>query len=113
MIKLQILMICLGTYFKLRNVGTSGYGYKDQTHYLEGGESVFGFWLDGDDEQKPVIVGVFYRHKKGDDQSPPLSGGDPKTITLNEPESELTGGIGTNVGTGDKNSREELQSSYW
>ena len=81
----------------------SGYGYKDQTHYLEGGESVFGFWLDGDDEQKPVIVGVFYRHKKGDDQSPPLSGGDNKTTTLNEPESELTGATaGTNLGTGDK-----------
>ena len=48
---------------------SSGYGGKDQTHYLEGGESVFGFWMDGEDEQKPCIVGVFYRHKKADDVS--------------------------------------------
>lgn len=47
----------------------SGYGGKDHTHYLEGGESVFGFWMDGEDEQKPCIVGVFYRHKKADDPS--------------------------------------------
>ena len=81
----------------------SGYGYKEQTHYLEGGESVFGFWLDGDDEQKPVIVGVFYRHKKGDDQSPPLSGGDLKTTTLSEPDSDIGGGTSaTNAATGDK-----------
>ena len=48
---------------------SSGYGGKDHTHYLEGGESVFGFWMDGEDEQKPCIVGVFYRHKKADDVS--------------------------------------------
>jgi hypothetical protein len=52
----------------------SGYGYKEQTHYLEGGESVFGFWLDGDDEQKPVILGVFYRHKIGEDTTTPVKG---------------------------------------
>ena len=51
-----------------------GYGFKEQTHYLEGGESVFGFWLDGDDEQKPVILGVFYRHKIGEDTTVPPKG---------------------------------------
>jgi hypothetical protein len=81
----------------------AGYGYSDQSHYLEGGESVFGFWLDGDDEQKPVIVGVFYRHKKAEDLSPPLSGGDLKTTTKPDLESEPTGATaGTNVGTSDK-----------
>ena len=34
----------------------SGYGMKYHTHYLEGGESVLGFWIDGTDEQKPVIT---------------------------------------------------------
>ena len=37
----------------------TGYGFQEHTHYLEGGESVFGFWMDGDDEQKPVVLGVF------------------------------------------------------
>lgn len=53
---------------------SAGYGFKDSTHYLEGGESVFGFWMDGEDEQKPCIVGVFYRHSKAYDQQQPLSG---------------------------------------
>ena len=80
----------------------SGYGYNDHSHYLEGGESVFGFWLDGDDEQKPVIVGVFYRHKKGDDKSAPLSGGDTKTTTVPPDDGEPTGGTaGKKVGTND------------
>ena len=51
-----------------------GYGFKDATHYLEGGESVFGFWLDGEDQQKPVILGVFYRHKIGEDTTVPPKG---------------------------------------
>ena len=58
----------------------SGYGFKEQTHMLEGGESVFGFWMDGEDEQKPCIVGVFYRHKRAFDNQPPLKGSAPKDI---------------------------------
>jgi hypothetical protein len=52
----------------------SGYGFKDATHYLEGGESVFGFWMDGEDQQKPVILGVFYRHKAAEDTTIPPKG---------------------------------------
>lgn len=36
-----------------------GYG---KTHKLVGGETVFGFFLDGDDAQQPVIAGVLYRN---------------------------------------------------
>jgi hypothetical protein len=58
----------------------SGYGFKEQSHMLEGGESVFGFWMDGDDEQKPCIVGVFYRHKRASDNQPPLKGSASKDV---------------------------------
>ena len=37
----------------------TGYGSGLSVHQLEGGESVLGVWLDGDDEQKPVITNVF------------------------------------------------------
>lgn len=33
-----------------------------KTHKLIGGETVFGFFLDGDDAQQPVITGVIYRN---------------------------------------------------
>ena len=33
-----------------------------KTHKLVGGETVFGFFLDGDDAQQPVIVGTIYRN---------------------------------------------------
>ena len=80
----------------------SGYGYKDHTHYLEGGESVFGFWLDGEDEQKPVIMGVFYRHKRADDNTPPLKGSAPNPVTKNTAETTETGEtVGRELGTGD------------
>ena len=38
---------------------SSGYGLAPNTHQLEGGESVLGIWIDGEDEQKPVITNVF------------------------------------------------------
>ena len=82
----------------------SGYGYKDHTHYLEGGESVFGFWMDGEDEQKPVILGVFYRHKKADDETPPLKGSaaNPDNANRDRPESKPTGAdAGAEVATRD------------
>ena len=59
---------------------SSGYGFREQSHMLEGGESVFGFWMDGDDEQKPCIVGVFYRHKRASDNQPPLKGSASKDV---------------------------------
>jgi hypothetical protein len=33
-----------------------------KTHKLIGGETVFGFFLDGDDAQQPVIIGSIYRN---------------------------------------------------
>ena len=38
---------------------SSGYGLAPNAHQLEGGESVLGIWIDGEDEQKPVITNVF------------------------------------------------------
>ena len=40
---------------------SSGYGAAPNTHQLEGGESVLGIWIDGEDEQKPVITNVFMK----------------------------------------------------
>ena len=40
---------------------SSGYGLAPNTHQLEGGESVLGIWIDGADEQKPVITNVFMK----------------------------------------------------
>ena len=40
---------------------SSGYGAAPNTHQLEGGESVLGIWIDGADEQKPVITNVFMK----------------------------------------------------
>ena len=62
---------------------SSGYGGKLSTHYLEGGESVFGFWMDGEDEQKPCIVGVFYRQNVAEDSSVyGLKGSAPKPVSF-------------------------------
>ena len=43
---------------------SSGYGAAPNTHQLEGGESVLGLWIDGDDEQKPVITNVFMKSQQ-------------------------------------------------
>ena len=40
----------------------SAQGGLGKTHKLIGGETVFGFFLDGDDAQQPVIVGSIYRN---------------------------------------------------
>lgn len=74
----------------------SGYGYRDHTHYLEGGESVFGFWIDGEDEQKPCIVGVFYHNKKPPNVGPVAQRGSaassvPRGGVLDSLERQLTG----------------------
>ena len=68
----------------------SGYGQKYHTHYLEGGESVLGFWIDGTDEQKPVITAVFYNHKHArKDQTPLLKDGSNEWIQHNKPPLEV------------------------
>jgi hypothetical protein len=33
-----------------------------KTHKIVGGETVFGFFLDGDDAQQPVVIGVLYKN---------------------------------------------------
>ena len=45
----------------------SGYGRAPNVHQLEGGESVLGIWIDGEDEQKPVITNVFLASQDYDD----------------------------------------------
>ena len=45
----------------------NGYGSAPNAHQLEGGESVIGFWMDGEDEQKPVITNVFLASQAYDD----------------------------------------------
>ena len=37
-------------------------GGSGQTHKLTGGETAFGFFMDGDDAQQPVVVGVLHRN---------------------------------------------------
>ena len=70
---------------------SSGYGQKYHTHYLEGGESVLGFWIDGTDEQKPVITAVFYNHKHArKDQTPLLKDGSEEWIQHNKPPLEVS-----------------------
>ena len=46
---------------------SSGYGRAPNVHQLEGGESVLGLWIDGEDEQKPVITNVFMKSQHADD----------------------------------------------
>jgi polyhydroxyalkanoate synthesis regulator protein len=42
----------------------SAQGGTGKTHKLVGGETVFGFFLDGEDAQQPVISGLIYRNAK-------------------------------------------------
>lgn len=41
----------------------SAQGGEGGTSNLTGGETCFGFFLDGDDAQQPVVVGLLHRHK--------------------------------------------------
>ena len=43
--------------------GAPGQGSFGKTHGLVGGESVLGFFLDGEEGQQPVVVSCFYRTK--------------------------------------------------
>lgn len=43
----------------------NGIGGLGSTIDLKGGESCFGFFLDGNDGQQPVVVGLFYRSETG------------------------------------------------
>ena len=88
----------------------NGYGSAPNTHQLEGGESVIGFWIDGDDEQKPVITNVFLASQDYDDsQTTNLKSGSyarptPKVDGKSgNVEAEETGdNVGTNVGTNEQ-----------
>jgi hypothetical protein len=44
--------------------GSPAQGGLGKTHQLVGGESVFGFFLDGEESQQPVVMSCFYRNKK-------------------------------------------------
>lgn len=44
------------------NEAGSFQGGSGQTHKLTGGETAFGFFMDGDDAQQPVVVGVLHRN---------------------------------------------------
>ena len=56
---------------------SSGYGDAPNVHQLEGGESVLGLWIDGDDEQKPVITNVFMKSQQAlDGETSGLKSGD-------------------------------------
>jgi len=76
----------------------NGYGALGNNHMLRGGESVYGFWADGADEQKPIIVGVFYRNSHSENVTPLPSGlAVPSASTQ---KTEKTGTIaGKSVGT--------------
>lgn len=43
--------------------GAPGQGSFGKTHMMVGGESVLGFFLDGEEGQQPVVVSCFYRSK--------------------------------------------------
>lgn len=92
----------------------SGYGAKLHSHYLEGGESVLGFWIDGTDEQKPVITGVFYNHRKAIDGAPLLKGN--ATLipsTGNDLKESPTGGnAGKKIGTNELISSTKFSLNY-
>lgn len=45
----------------------SGQGGLGKRHNIVGGETVFGFFLDGDDAQQPVVVGLIYRTNQTED----------------------------------------------
>lgn len=81
----------------------NGYGFMDKNHMLRGGESVYGIWLDGEDEQKPHIVGVFYRHYEAEDTAPPATGFSIPAAHASTLDQTPTGNTAsTNVATGDK-----------
>lgn len=83
----------------------AGYGDALNTHQLHGGESVLGIWLDGEDEQKPMITNVFYRNQMAKDDTPNLAANDtikpitdPTKTYLNQEETGSSDG--TELATG-------------
>ena len=75
----------------------NGYGSAPNTHQLEGGESVIGFWIDGEDEQKPVITNVFLASQDYDDSK--KEGSDSFTT---RPRKRAGGGKNTGEKVGEK-----------
>ena len=84
-------------------MANSGYGNAHSFHKLEGGESVLGFYLDGDDEQTPVISNVFYRDPRSADQTENIKGGEhqkPHALKKKSINEEQTGDVvGKDVST--------------
>ena len=83
---------------------SSGYGAAPNVHQLEGGESVLGIWIDGDDEQKPVITNVFMKGQQSLDGdtitlksgSTPRSTNASSTKSMNSPPKEIPNLFGIN-----------------
>lgn len=46
----------------LGNTDGNAQGGLGKTHKIVGGETVFGFFLDGDDAQQPVVIGTLYKN---------------------------------------------------
>lgn len=46
----------------LGNTDGTAQGGLGKTHKIVGGETVFGFFLDGDDAQQPVVIGTLYKN---------------------------------------------------
>jgi hypothetical protein len=57
-----LIMIYPGAHIMLGTSDGNSQGGLGKTHKIIGGETVFGFFLDGDDAQQPVIVGTLYRN---------------------------------------------------
>ena len=68
---------------------SSGYGAAPNVHQLEGGESVLGIWIDGEDEQKPVITNVFMKSQQtlDGDTITLKSGSTPRSTNASSPKS--------------------------
>ncbi len=85
-------------------MSNAGYGNAHSFHKLEGGEGVLGFYLDGDDEQTPVIAHTFYRDPRADDTSENIRGGNhikPHSLKKQNINEEQTGdAVGKAIATG-------------
>lgn len=79
-----------------------------KTHKLVGGETVFGFFLDGEDAQQPVIIGSLYRNSNvesfnvdeiafkpfaSDSQNTRIKRGKTKQVDLKSAEQKIPSGI--------------------
>jgi len=95
---------------------SSGYGSAPNLHQLEGGESVLGVWIDGEDEQKPVITNVFLKSQSGvDNKTKNL-----KSNSYVRPHRRIRGGgvqtgnpQGEKLGTNEKINEEKYEAAFF